>query len=176
MARGPRSGSPHPHLWTDGGRCCRIGEVEPFDPDPSGPSTRYGRGVAGVQVREAISVVLADDDARFRTLVRNVLEDDGYRVVAEAHDAGSTRELARTHRPDVVVLDLVMDGSSGLSTLHALLEDDPQQPVLVISSLFDPVIEQEVVRLGAGYLEKAEGLEALEHAIDGVVGVSQRAR
>ena len=75
-------------------------------------------------------------------------------------------------RPDVVVLDLVMHGSDGLSTLHALLEDDPGQPVLVISSLFDPSVEQEVVRLGAWYLEKAEGLEALEHTIDDVVSVS----
>jgi hypothetical protein len=43
----------------------------------------------------------------------------------------------------------------------------------VISSLFDPSVEQEVVRLGAWYLEKAEGLEALEHTIDGLVSVSR---
>jgi two-component system chemotaxis response regulator CheY len=116
--------------------------------------------------------VLADDDDRFRALVRSVLEDDGYEIVAEADDAASVRSMARQFRPDVVVLDLVMHGSDGLSTLHALLEDDPGQPVLVISSLFDPSVEQEVVRLGAWYLEKAEGLEALEHTIDDVVSVS----
>jgi DNA-binding NarL/FixJ family response regulator len=131
---------------------------------------------ATAPVARPISVVLADDDDRFRALVRGVLEDDGYVVVAEAGDAGSALEVTRAHHPDVVVLDLVMDGSTGLSTLHAILADDPKQPVLVISSLFDPVIEQEVVGLGAGYLEKAEGLEALEHAIDGVASVSARAR
>ena len=101
-----------------------------------------------------------------------MLEDDGYDVVAEANDAASVRTLTRQHRPDVVVLDLVMRGSRGLSTLHEIQEDDPGQPVLVISSLFDPAVEQEVVRLGGWYLEKAEGLEALEHAINGVVSVS----
>ncbi len=116
--------------------------------------------------------MLADDDQRFRALVRSVLEDDGYEVVAEAHDASSAVALTSEHRPDVVVLDLVMEGSEGLSTLRRLLEDDPGQPVLVISSLFDPSVEQEVVRLGAWYLEKAEGVEALEHAIDDVVSVS----
>ncbi len=119
-----------------------------------------------------ISVVLADDDARFRALVRSVLEDDGYVVVAEAHDAASARSTTQQHRPDVVVLDLVMEGSHGLSTLRELIEDDATQPVLVISSLFDPAVEREVVALGAWYLEKSEGVEALEHAIDGAVSVS----
>ena len=116
--------------------------------------------------------MLADDDDRFRALVRSVLEDDGYEIVAEADDAASVLSMARQHRPDVVVLDLVMHGCDGLATLQALLDDDPGQPVLVISSLFDPSVEQEVVRLGGWYLEKAEGLEALEHTIDDVVSVS----
>lgn len=122
--------------------------------------------------RRPTSVVLADDDDRFRALVRSVLEDDGYAIVGEANDAASARAMARTHSPDVVVLDLVMDGSEGLSTLRELLEDDPRRPVLVISSLFDPAVEQEVMRLGAWYIEKAEGLEALEHAIDSAVSVA----
>ena len=41
--------------------------------------------------------------------------------------------------------------------------------MIVISSLFDPLIELETVRLGAWYLEKVEGVEALEHAIDQAV-------
>lgn len=121
-------------------------------------------------------MVLADDDDRFRALVCSVLEEDGYRVVAEAHDARSARLAAKEHRPDIVVLDLVMEGSRGLSTLREILDDEPQQAVLVISSLFDPAVEQEAVGLGAWYLEKAEGLEALEHAIDGAVSVARVGR
>src|SRR3546814_18508537 len=62
-----------------------------------------------------------------------------------AADATETIERARQHRPDVVVLDLVMTGSVGLSTARALLADEPFRPVLVISSLFDPMIEQEAI-------------------------------
>ncbi|MEX2294315.1 MAG: response regulator transcription factor [Acidimicrobiales bacterium] len=112
------------------------------------------------------SIVLADDDHRFRTLVVSILTDDGYTVVAEANDAASAREAAKRHRPDVVVLDLVMHGSEGLSTLREILEDNPAQSVLVISSLFDQAIEREAVALGGWYLEKAEGVAALEQAID----------
>ena len=120
------------------------------------------------------SVLIADDDARFRGIVRSLLEDDGYRVVAEAGDA--TEALAETerHRPDVVVVDLVMEGSDGLSTVEELLALDPHRPVIVISSLFDPLIEIEAGRLGAWYLEKVEGVEALEHIIDQAVSVTRR--
>lgn len=118
------------------------------------------------------SVVLADDDERFRTLVRSILEDDGYAVLAEADTAQAATAAARRHRPDVVVLDLVLEGATGLSALRELLEDDPRRAVLVISSLFDPVVEQEVVSLGAWYLEKVEGVEALERAIDHAASVS----
>jgi len=120
------------------------------------------------------TVVLADDDHRFRSIVRSLLEDDGYRVVAEAADAEGTLEAAARLQPDVVVVDLVMEGSDGLSTVEELLRVDPSRPVIVISSLFDPLIEREAIRLGAWYLEKVEGVEALEHAIDIAASVSHR--
>ena len=115
------------------------------------------------------TVLLADDDDRFRTLVRSVLEDDGYVVVAEAADAATTVELAEAHHPDIVVLDLVMSGADGLSTVRRLRTDDPTRPVLVLSSLVDPAVEEQAARLGAAYLDKTAGLDALEAAIDAAI-------
>lgn len=120
------------------------------------------------------SVLLADDDERFRAVVRSVLEDDDYDVVAEAATADDTLELARQHHPDVIVLDLVMPGSDGLNTAYDLLEEEPERPVVVMSTLFDPSLELEAVRMGALYLEKVEGIEALEHVIEGAVDISHR--
>jgi len=120
------------------------------------------------------SVLLADDDVRFRSIVRSLLESDGYQVVAEAGDAHETIAEAERVRPDVVVVDLVMEGARGLSAVEELLALDPHRPVIVISSLFDPLLEIEVGRLGAWYLEKVEGVEALEHAIDQAVSVTQK--
>ena len=120
-----------------------------------------------------LSVVLADDDARFRLLLRGVLEDDGYLVVGEAGTPDEVLEAVARRRPDVVVLDLVMEGADGLSTLRALQAAHPGLPVLVISSLFDPLVEQEVLDHGARYLEKVEGIEALEQAIDALVAVER---
>lgn len=118
-------------------------------------------------------MILADDDERFRALVRSVLEDDGYRVVAEAATPDEVAPAVAAHRPDVLVLDLVMGETDGLVTLREVRAEHPRVPVLVYSSLFDPVVEQQVVALGARYLEKVEGIEALEQAIDAVAVVDR---
>jgi DNA-binding NarL/FixJ family response regulator len=115
------------------------------------------------------TVLLADDDERFRGLVRSVLEDDGYAVVAEAGDASGAIALAAEHDPDIAVVDLVLPGAQGLSAVRAIREARPTRAVLVLSSLFDPAVEQEAGELGVGYLDKTEGLDALEAAIDAQV-------
>lgn len=120
-----------------------------------------------------ISVLLADDDARFRALVRGVLVEDGYDVVGEAGTTDGVFAEVERERPDVVVLDLVMDGADGLGTLDRLRAAHPDLPVVVISSLFDPVIEQQILARGTRYLEKVEGIDALEQAIDAVATVDR---
>jgi two-component system chemotaxis response regulator CheY len=117
----------------------------------------------------ATTVLLADDDDRFRGLVRSMLVDDGYDVVAEADDSAGVVALAQAHDPDIVVVDLVLPGAHGLSTVRALRDAHPTRPVLVLSSLFDPSVEEEARELGAGYLDKTEGVDALEAAIDAAV-------
>lgn len=140
------------------------------------PSPLVSGSVVQAKKSRPTSIVLADDDDRFRSLVVSILIEDGYAVVGEADDAASALAATREHRPDVVVLDLVMQGSEGLSTLREILEDNPDQRVLVISSLFDQAIQQETVSLGGWYLEKAEGVEALERAIDTIADRSSNLR
>jgi DNA-binding NarL/FixJ family response regulator len=123
----------------------------------------------------ATTVLLADDDDRFRGLVASMLVDDGYDVVAEAADAASAVALAATHDPDIVVVDLVLPGAVGLSAVRTLRAARPTRPVLVLSSLFDPAVEQEARELGARYLDKTEGVDALEAAIDAAVAAAAEA-
>jgi len=111
-------------------------------------------------------LVVADDDERFRRILCSVLATDGYDVVAETGDRTEVAGLVAEHQPDVVVLDLVMQGVSDLSTLRSVQAARPGQPVVVISSLFDPLVEQDVVAAGARYVEKAEGIDVLEQAVD----------
>jgi DNA-binding response OmpR family regulator len=82
----------------------------------------------------AKTVLICEDDPNLRTLVRLAL-GDGYRYY-EAPDGPSALELARRIHPDVIVLDLMLPGRSGLDILGELRADDSlgKTPVIVMSA------------------------------------------
>jgi len=82
----------------------------------------------------AKTVLICEDDTNLRTLVRLAL-GDAYRYY-EAPDGPSGLELARRIHPDVIVLDLMLPGQSGLDVLAELRADDElaRTPVIVMSA------------------------------------------
>lgn len=68
------------------------------------------------------TILLCEDQEPMRKLVRAALEDGDYTIL-EACDGDESLELARKHRPDLVILDLVMPGRSGLDILAELRSD-----------------------------------------------------
>ena len=77
-------------------------------------------------MRNATATVLTvDDDPIVRADLRLVLEDAGFDVCGDARDGVEAVELARTHRPDVIVLDLAMPRLDGVeATRQILVERD----------------------------------------------------
>ena len=82
----------------------------------------------------AKTVLICEDDTNLRTLVRLAL-GDAYRYY-EAPDGPSGLELARRIHPDVIVLDLMLPGQSGLDVLAELRADHElaKTPVIVMSA------------------------------------------
>jgi len=106
-------------------------------------------------------VLIADDHALVRSGLRMLLESEGdFEVVAEAGTADEAVRAARLEKPDVVLLDVVMPGRSGLDALGEVLEAAPDAKVLVLSMQDDPRYVREAFAAGAsGYLlkEAADG-------------------
>jgi two-component system response regulator NreC len=101
-------------------------------------------------------VLVVDDHAVVRSGLRRVLEaEDDIEVVAEA---GSVREAvfeARAHKPDVVLIDVVMPGQSGIEGTPAVLHEAPDAKVLVLSMQDDVRYVREAFAAGAaGYILK----------------------
>jgi two-component system chemotaxis response regulator CheY len=78
-------------------------------------------------------VLLVDDSGLARRSTRRVLEQAGY-VVVEAEDGLSALERFALEKPDLVLLDLVMNGMYGLDVLAKLREMDPAARVVVMSA------------------------------------------
>jgi len=103
-----------------------------------------------------IRVVVVDDHAVVRSGLRRVLEaEDDIEVVAEA---GSVRDAvfeARANQPDVIVMDVVMPGQSGIEGTPLVLHEAPDAKVLVLSMQDDPRYVREAFAAGArGYVLK----------------------
>lgn len=111
---------------------------------------------------DARTVLVVDDDAPMRTLLRVVLERDvRLSVLGEAADGRAALHLIEEQDPDLVLLDLAMPELDGIGVLHALA--GRARPVVVVLSA-DGYVDAEatVVGLGAAaYVSKAAAFDGL---------------
>ncbi len=115
----------------------------------------------------AIRVLVVDDHTLVRSGLRLLLEAEADFVVEdEAGDAEQAIRLARLHKPDVVLLDVVMPGRSGLEAMDDLREAAPRARILVLSMQDDPSYVRQAFGAGAsGYLLKEAADDDLVQAV-----------
>ena len=102
-----------------------------------------------------MKILLVDDALMMRVLLREILEAGGYEVIAEATDGKEAMELYRTHRPDVVTMDIVMPIQGGIETVRALRIFDPEARVVMVSAMGQEWLITEAMEAGAlAYLLK----------------------
>jgi len=94
-------------------------------------------------------ILLVDDAAFLRALLREIVESDGHTVVAEAADGADAIEKYRAYRPDLVILDISMPEMGGMSALKAIMNENPRARVVMCSALGTRHLIVEAIRLGA---------------------------
>jgi DNA-binding NarL/FixJ family response regulator len=120
-----------------------------------------------------IRVLIVDDHAVVRSGLRLLLEnEDGIECVGEAGNAEEAVRVARREKPDVVLLDVVMPGKTGIQATPEILSAAPDCKVLVLSMQDDPSYVREAFAAGAaGYVLKeaaeAEVVQAVHEVSDG---------
>jgi two-component system response regulator NreC len=104
----------------------------------------------------SIRVLIVDDHAVVRSGLRHVLESEvGIEVVGEAADSRHALFEARAKQPDVILMDVVMPGTSGIEAIPEVLREAPETHVLVLSMQDDPRYVREAFAAGAtGYILK----------------------
>ena len=112
-------------------------------------------------------VLIVDDHAVVRSGIRSLLAAEAdFDVVGEASNARDAVFEARALKPDVIVLDVVMPGESGIEVLPKLKHEAPDTRVLVLSMQDDPRYVREAFAQGAsGYVLK----EAADAEVVGAV-------
>ena len=101
------------------------------------------------------SVMIVDDSVFMRFKLKQILEDSGFHVTAEAQSGKEALEKYSALKPGVVTMDIVMPSMDGVSALRAIKQVDPAARIIMVSSagLRDQV--RESLRAGAkGFIVK----------------------
>jgi DNA-binding NarL/FixJ family response regulator len=118
-------------------------------------------------MRQPVRVLIADDHPVFRDGLAALLRaGSGTELVGAAASGADAVELARTTRPDVVVMDLRMPGLNGIEAIRRILADCPRAAVIVLTMFDDDDSVFAALRAGArGYLLKGADQEAIRRAV-----------
>lgn len=121
--------------------------------------------------QQPIKVLLVDDHEMVRIGLAAVLDtEEGIEVVGEASNGFEGIRLAQAYKPDVVLMDLVMDGMDGVETTAKLLEILPECKVIVLTSFLDDSKMYPVIEAGAfSYLLKTSRAAEIAQAIRAAV-------
>ena len=115
---------------------------------------------------EILRVMLVDDHDLFRTGLRNLLEEQGVHIVAEAADGSSALQMVRELTPDVVVMDLNMPGMNGIEATREITRVAPLTRVLVLTiSDQDGDVMDAILAGACGYLMKDSSIQDLMQGI-----------
>ncbi|MFF9342108.1 MULTISPECIES: ANTAR domain-containing response regulator [unclassified Streptomyces] len=114
-------------------------------------------------------VVIAEDEALIRLDLKEMLEEEGYTVVGEAGDGATAVELAREHRPDLVILDVKMPVLDGISAAEKIAGESIA-PVLMLTAFSQRDLVERARDAGAmAYLvkpfSKSDVVPAIEMAV-----------
>lgn len=94
-------------------------------------------------------ILIVDDAAFMRMMLRNILAKNGYEVVAEAEDVISATELYKTLKPDLVTMDITMPKVNGIEGVREILKIDPQAKVIMVSAMGQQTMVMEAIQAGA---------------------------
>ena len=119
---------------------------------------------------QPLRVLIVDDEADVRLLLRVQLETEGFEVVGEATDGEEAVPACDQLRPDVVVLDLLMPRVNGLEAIPRLREAHPEVGIVAYTAVAGEFVRNEMARLGIPLVLKTGSVQPLVRALHASLG------
>jgi DNA-binding NarL/FixJ family response regulator len=111
-------------------------------------------------------VLVVDDDASIRSMLRSIVEDQGSEVVGEAADGREAIEASKRLKPDLVLLDISMPNMGGFPAARHLGLNCPECPFIFVSQHRDRFYLDAAMECGAkGYIVKSAAVTELPMAL-----------
>lgn len=95
-----------------------------------------------------IRVLIADDAAFMRMLLKGILEKGGYEVVGEAKDGEEAVHQFKLLRPGVITMDITMPGMDGIHAVKEIMEIDPSAKIIMVSAMGQQAMVVDAMKAG----------------------------
>ena len=116
-------------------------------------------------------VMICDDAAFMRMMIKDILTKNGYNVVGEAENGAKAVEKYQELKPDLVLMDITMPEMDGIQALKAIKAADPSATVIMCSAMGQQAMVIESIQSGAqDFIVKPFQAERVLEAVKKVVG------
>ncbi|KOA21057.1 chemotaxis protein CheY [Clostridium homopropionicum DSM 5847] len=116
-------------------------------------------------------VLIVDDAAFMRMMIKDILEKNGYQVVGEASNGLKAVEIYKAEKPDVVTMDITMPDMDGIEAVKAIKAFDSAARIIMCSAMGQQTMVMDAIRSGArDFIVKPFQAERVLEAIRKAVG------
>ncbi len=119
----------------------------------------------------AKNILICDDAAFMRMMIKDILTKNGYNVVGEAENGAKGVEKYNELKPDLVLMDITMPEMDGIAALKAIKANDPAASVIMCSAMGQQAMVIESIQSGAkDFIVKPFQADRVIEAVKKVVG------
>ncbi|MEY8515394.1 response regulator [Lachnospiraceae bacterium 29-84] len=119
----------------------------------------------------AKKILICDDAAFMRMMIKDILTKNGYEVAGEAENGQKAVEKYNETKPDLVLMDITMPEMDGIQALKAIKGNDPSASVIMCSAMGQQAMVIEAIQSGAkDFIVKPFQAERVLEAVKKVVG------
>ena len=117
------------------------------------------------------NILICDDAAFMRMMIKDILTKNGYNVVGEAENGAKAIEKYNETKPDLVLMDITMPEMDGIQALKKIKESDPKAMVIMCSAMGQQAMVIESIQSGAkDFIVKPFQADRVLEAVKKVVG------
>ncbi|MCW3133857.1 MAG: response regulator [Methanophagales archaeon] len=118
-----------------------------------------------------VRVLLVDDSTYIRTVLGSIITEAGFEVAGEAADGEEAIRKYMHLKPDLVLMDVIMEPMDGRAATKAILDKDPEARILMVTVLEDKDILVDLMQIGAkGYITKPFSKDKIAEKIKEIMG------
>ncbi|ERI90873.1 chemotaxis protein CheY [Clostridiales bacterium oral taxon 876 str. F0540] len=116
-------------------------------------------------------VLIVDDAAFMRMMIKDILEKNGFEVVGEANNGIKAVEIYKKEKPDVVTMDITMPDMDGIEAVKEIRSFDPGAKIIMCSAMGQQTMVMDAIRAGArDFIVKPFQPDRVLEAIRKVIG------